>query len=327
MRIAFSLLVIISFIPGASAQPADKKYGSKLSKRPRNSVEITIKGDYRYVTSNGIPNHLTGRFPNRNNPNSISEQKLEYRMLAKPVAAKQITMIGMYPFGVALNGVPFEPAAAEFWKRDWRSGWQYEALSGKINLGLDSSNAHVQPTGMYHYHGMPEGLISKLGRRRKAILLGYAADGFQIYSQYCLTDPLVANSKIKKMGSSCRVKSGKRSDGSPGGKFDGTFLQDYEFVQGLGDLDLCNGHFGIVPNSPAGVYHYHITETYPFIPRFFLGTPDSSFMTRPQQTTAAAGNTESDQKVTPDISQPSPGTRRPPSPGRGPGRFPPRPPR
>jgi hypothetical protein len=323
MKTAFSILMIIGFITDTSAQPAPQKSSSKTSKKLKTKVEITVKGAYRYVTSNGIPNHLTGRFPGRNNPNAISEQKLEYRMLANPVAAAQIQMIGMYPFGVALNGVPFEPAAAEFWKRDWRSGWQYEALSGKINLGLDSSNAHVQPTGKYHYHGMPEGLISKLGRSRKAIMLGYAADGFPVYNQYCLSDPLKVGSKGMKMKSSCKVKSGNRPDGSPGGKYDGTFLQDYEFIQGLGTLDLCNGHFGITPQNPKGIYHYHITETYPFIPRFFLGTPDPSFMKRAAPTTTAAGATRAGKNVSPGSTQPGKGTRRPPPPGGGKGRFPP----
>ena len=30
-------------------------------------------------------------------------------------------------------------------------------------LGTDCNNAHVQPTGAYHYHGLPEGLINRLG--------------------------------------------------------------------------------------------------------------------------------------------------------------------
>lgn len=316
MKTRLSILVITSFIAGTFAQSAGSDSGSKKTSKPKTRVEITVEGDFRYITSNGIPNHLTGRFPGRNNPNSISEQNHEFRMLANPVAAAQITMIGMYPFGIALNGVPFEPAAAEFWKGDWRTGWQYEALSGQINMGLDSSNAHVQPTGKYHYHGLPEELISKLDGGSRATMLGFAADGFPIYNQYCLTDPLNTESNIKKMNSSCRVKSGKRPDGSPGGNYDGTFLPDYEFIQGLGELDLCNGHFGITPESPKGIYHYHLTETYPFIPRFFLGTPDPSFMKKPRQT-STTGDTGAGQK----------GTRKPPSPQGGKGRFPPPPPR
>jgi hypothetical protein len=50
--------------------------------------------------------------------------------------------------------------------------------------GTDTSNAHVQPNGMYHYHGIPEGLVTKLGNGNKAMtLIGWAADGFPIYAR------------------------------------------------------------------------------------------------------------------------------------------------
>ena len=58
-------------------------------------------------------------------------------------------------FGVRLNGVPFAPVAAEFWQRNPRSSWQYEAMSGEVNLGLNESHADVQPSRAYHYHGIP----------------------------------------------------------------------------------------------------------------------------------------------------------------------------
>ena len=35
-----------------------------------------------------------------------------------------------------------------------------------FNFGADENNAHVQPGGTYHYHGMPEGLIKTLNRAR-----------------------------------------------------------------------------------------------------------------------------------------------------------------
>jgi len=36
-------------------------------------------------------------------------------------------------------------------------------------------------------------------------------------------------------------------------------IDDYEYVDGLGDLDVCNGHFGPTPDFPQGIYHYHST--------------------------------------------------------------------
>ena len=244
-----------------------------------NEVKITSRGNYRYITSNGIPDHKTGRFPNRNNPNSISEQNHSYRVPLKPKKARVMTRVSLSVFGVAVNGVPFDPGAAEFWQNNRTSGWQYEALSGKINLGMDSSNAHVQPGGKYHYHGFPMGLVKKLGGENRMPLIGYAADGFPIYTPWAYDDPRDAKSKLRVMRPSFKVKKGTRS-GGPGEKYDGTFVQDYEYVKGSGDLDQCNGRFGVTPEYPDGTYHYFITQEFPFISRNFRGTPDSSFMKR-----------------------------------------------
>lgn len=244
-----------------------------------NKVNIVTKGSYRYIFSNGIPDHKTGRFPNRNNPNSIRPQRNELRIPANPKVARKITPVRHSAFGVATNGILFDPGTAEYWNRNRRSGWNYEALSGKMNLGLDQSNAHVQPTGSYHYHGLPVALISQLKKPNQLTAIGYAADGFPIYSQYGYTDPNDPNSKIQKMKSSYRIKRGKRPNG-PGGNFDGTFVEDYEFVEGSGDLDECNGRMGITTEFPDGIYHYYLTEDFPFIPRNYRGTPDPSFQKR-----------------------------------------------
>ncbi len=41
--------------------------------------------------------------------------------------------------------------------------WREEAIIGnKSRLGLDDNFAHVQRNGMYHYHGVPTGLIRQL---------------------------------------------------------------------------------------------------------------------------------------------------------------------
>lgn len=244
-----------------------------------NRVRIFVRGEVRHIEANGIPDHATGRFPNRGNPNSIRSQNHNFRVPANPQAARRITPLGMHPFGVAINGIPFDPGATEWWNRDRNSGWRYEALSGKINLGLDSSQAHVQPSGAYHYHGLPTGLVKKLGGEQKMALIGYAADGFPIYAQFGYDAASVAKSGVKKLRPSYQLKKGTRP-GGPRGKYDGTFVQDYEYIAGSGDLDKCNGRTGVTPEYPDGTYYYVVTETFPFIPRYFRGTPGQSFMRR-----------------------------------------------
>ncbi|WP_198946817.1 YHYH protein [Kiloniella majae] len=244
-----------------------------------NQVQISTRGPYRYISANGIPDHRTGNFPNRRNPNAIQSQSHKFRVPLLPKEASRITDVEFSSFGVAINGVPFDPAANEFWRRDRNSGWRYEAMSGKIDLGLDKNNAHVQPNGAYHYHGLPTGLIRNWSDNQHSSLIGYAADGFPIYVLYGHRNPEQTQSAIIPLASSYKLKFGTRH-GGPGGQHDGSFVQDYEYQQGSGDLDECNGRFCVTPEYPEGIYAYFLTSEYPFIPRKFKGTPDESFQKR-----------------------------------------------
>ena len=110
-------------------------------------------------------------------------------------------------------------------------------------------------------------------------IVGYAADGFPIYALYGYSNPQNTSSGIKELTSSYKLKEGTRPSG-PGGTYNGSFIQDYEYVNGLGDLDECNGREGATPEYPNGTYYYVLTNEFPIIPRCHKGTPDNSF--RPQ---------------------------------------------
>ena len=230
------------------------------------------------VVANGIPDHRVGSFPNRDNPNEISAQGYDIVIPSDPKPAERPTS-QFGPFGIALNGVVFDPGAAEFWQGDPSRGWTYEALGGAVPLGLDENHAHVQPTGTYHYHGLPTLYLRQRGVSpgKHSPQVGWAADGFPIYALHGYSDPENPSSPVAPLKSSYRLKTGSRPSGQdgPGGRYDGAFVQDYEFVEGLGDLDECNGRFCITPEFPEGTYAYFLTESFPVIPRLFRGTPVS----------------------------------------------------
>lgn len=240
-------------------------------------IEIDAAAGFRYIRADGMPDHTTGRFPGPGNPNTIRAQSYTLRVTLAPKANAAPTPSRVQPFGIALNGVLFDPGTAEFWNNDPRSGWIMEAIGGPRNLGLDSSNAHVQPDGTYHYHGIPVGLLERLAKRDAPTLLGYAADGFPIYGPFGHAEAATAASALKKLAPSYRLRSGSRPEGTPPGRYDGSYAQDFEFVPGHGDLDACNGRSGVTLEYPNGIYHYVLTETFPFVPRCFMGTPDQSF--------------------------------------------------
>jgi hypothetical protein len=251
-------------------------------------VEISIEGAFRVVRSNGIPNHATGTFPNRHDPEPISEQRYVFRMPASPEKATTTTDLcplgkRTYRFGIALNGVTFDPSGP------WYHGgneydWHFEATADvpRAALGLDSNNAHTQAGGQYHYHGVPTGLVEVLRATQPTgmLLLGYAADGFPVYASSVPSDPWDPTSSTIDARASYRLRAGTRPT-APGGTFDGTFEQDYEYVAGLGDLDECNGRDGVTPEYPDGTYYYVVTENYPYIPRQLRGSPDDSFLYGP----------------------------------------------
>ena len=142
----------------------------------QNRRSEQTKGAQRVLESNGVPAHLVGAFPNRGNPHSISEQHYHFEIPATPKPADEVTPAhgdqggaGPHrgapnrPFGIALNGVLIDPGTAEFWSADREADWNYEALGGAVGLGLDENHAHVQPSGAYHYHGLPMPYLKKLG--------------------------------------------------------------------------------------------------------------------------------------------------------------------
>ncbi len=230
-------------------------------------------------TSNGIPAHATGQFPNRGNPNMIWSVTQTWRIPRNP--EKTDTPTEMAVFGITLEGIKLERDTAESYRNQRQ--WNYEALtpgmarrlSGDARfewLGTDCNNAHVQPTGIYHYHGVPYSLINEITsgmEGEEMVLIGYAADGFPIY---------VASGSNAPEGS-WELRSGTR-ESAPWGEYDGTFREDWQFVEGSGDLDQCNGRFGVTPEFPGGIYHYYLTDDYPYMPRCVWGTPDPSFRQR-----------------------------------------------
>jgi len=151
-------------------------------------------------------------------------------------------------FGISVNGELIAFGEPMYWNNDETSEWMY------------------LPTTQ-----TPQELLQKLSKTEHSPIIGYAADGFPIYGPYGFVDEANIFSGIKKLRSSYHLKEGNR-DGEPKGTYDGTYVQDYEFIQGLGALDECNGRYGPTPEYPAGIYYYVLTDTFPMIPRCHVGS-------------------------------------------------------
>ena len=239
------------------------------------TVEITTDGQTCTIMSNAVPNHdfnATGRFVA-----ALSEQDQAYSIPASPQAADQPTGLSLrYDNAVFLNGVKLDLMAAGcFGVGDGRIGcpdmstrYRYDPMSDSAGFGADEHNAHTQPDGAYHYHGNPMALFEQENPTEPSPVIGFAADGFPIFGSY-IND----GGTIRKARSSYQMKTGTRPDG-PGGTYDGTFIDDWEYVAGSGDLDQCNGMV------QDGVYGYVVTDAYPHVMGCFTGSPDPSFQKR-----------------------------------------------
>jgi hypothetical protein len=91
-------------------------------------------------------------------------------------------------------------------------------------------------------------------------IIGWAYDGNPIYGAYGYSDPLDNSSSIKRIVSSYRLITTVPSNRPSISLYPlGAFIEDYEFVNGLGDLDPSNGRFCETPEFPNGRYCYFIT--------------------------------------------------------------------
>lgn len=238
-------------------------------------VTVTSSGGTCRIESNAIPNHdfnATGRF---HTPTQEGAQS--YSITASPRAAAQPTPLSLqYDNAIFLNGVKLDMMAAGcFGVGDGRIGcndmsapYRYDPLGPGGQFGADEHNAHTQPDGTYHYHGNPMALFDQDDASRPSPVIGFAADGFPIFGGF-----IRDGSTIRRARTSYQLRSGLRA-GGPGGAHDGTFIDDWVYVPGSGDLDQCNGMV------QDGVYGYVVTETYPHVMGCFTGTPDSSFRKR-----------------------------------------------
>ena len=247
----------------------DEEYGTK--------TQVAITDIQRIMFTNSLPNHCTGEFPNSGNPNTISAQNRTFKFPLKPKYTGKAKWI-REP-GIALNGIKFEPGTAEVVVCESGENYRVEAFQDIIDMGLDFNNAHVQPTGAYHYHGSPSSLIEDFDSGEDLVHIGFAHDGFPMYfsksNAYKPSFNLLAGTRE---GEDCNYSRPGQSITIPdGGHHDGSFGSDYEFVEGSGDLDECNGI------TIDGQYMYLVTNEFPYVSRCLMGEFESQERGGPPQ--------------------------------------------
>ena len=182
------------------------------------------------LRGNGLPVGVpTGTFPIARtdparqfdpNPNGIAAQDVLLTLSTAPEPARSPSCVPMGMIGVALDGVAIYNALDAAGR---------DAVAHEVQ---DLCSGHPQGRGEYHYHGPSPCLKDQVGAET---LVGYALDGYGIYSMYDANGRELTND----------------------------------------DLDECHGRVSEIDwnGERVSLYHYVLTREYPYTIGCFKGTP------------------------------------------------------
>ena len=248
---------------------------------PANVQQVRYSAANVYTNSSGIPSYSIGPWPQ--NPNTPTNQNYLLRFPRQPqvkTGTKTNTPLGR--IGLLTNGVPIYNAM------DGRSYNNQNIWHQNANVveavSFDSCLGHPDNGGHYHHHEIPT-CLDAISPSQHAPIFGYAFDGYPIYGPYGYANA-DGSGGVRRILTSYRLRSITQRTTLPNGTVLtpsqygpavsstyplGYYLEDYEYVAGLGDLDAYNGRFAVTPDYPAGTYSYVITVdasgngVYPYI--------------------------------------------------------------
>ena len=268
--------------PGQNITPVDDLTTTAVENH-ECSVSITMNETHITIVTNGLPDHDFESTLACSGPanDCSSAQNYEWTIPRSPVndttgghdSTNCPEANGDFEcapargeVAIAINGVPF------YGPEDGPGGdavasqhGAYEEDRQPIELGV--CHAHSGQGGTFHYHAdanclhwhpdegetildydisTPAAVAQNTANGSHSAVIGVAMDGYPIYGLWGYDDQM----NIVEMKSSYKLKEGETG-------YNG--IDDYIYVQGLGHLDVCNGHFGPTPDFPDGIYHYHST--------------------------------------------------------------------
>ena len=246
------------------------------------SVSITMNETHITIATNGLPDHdFESTLACSQANDCAAAQNYEWVIPRSPVndtegghdATNCPEAQGDYEcaaalgeVAIAINGVPF------YGPEDGPGGDAVASHHGVYNedrqpIELGVCHAHSGMGGTFHYHAdanclhwhadegqsildydisTPSAVSANTDNGSHSAVIGVSMDGYPVYGLWGFDE----NMTVVEMRSSYRLKAGETG-------YNG--IDDYEYVAGLGDLDVCNGHFGPTPEFPDGIYHYHST--------------------------------------------------------------------
>ncbi|MBL8190598.1 MAG: YHYH protein [Acidobacteria bacterium] len=269
-------LLFLLLIPGVRAQEPvanvwvvnERAAGNERLARVLPEVQ-SVKLTERFVElhSGGVSLHYFGMLQS---PADHVERirQLRFRIPRQPEPATGArASVRPDVVGVFINGVPIYN---QFEATSFRGQnlWHFDPLAMNDDGTLVAAG---RPRALLEHSGslgVLQNLIADASQHSP--IIGYAFDGNPIYGPWTYG----IDGKLRRMRSGYRLRQLKRRTHLPDGtaltpaqfgpdvneEFPlGTFVEDYEFVAGVGDLDPFNGRFAKTPEYPAGTYAYFLT--------------------------------------------------------------------
>ena len=204
--------------------------------------------------------------------------------------------------GISGNGVVlFNPSAGQGGNPPLGFSWNAHYEDSPVSFGGDNCGGHPEQTGQYHYHdshfldcwrdnGAMASYNDYYGSSQyngdilrhpdgHSKIIGFSFDGFPIYGPYGYDTEwnnlsgvrsLISSYEVRDIEVNGRPEYGNTTQNPPAG----SLIQDWQYVEGLGDLDVHNGRFCITPEYQNGTYAYFLSidvDDQPAFP-YMIGT-------------------------------------------------------
>ena len=249
--------------------------------------KLCYDNNFVYVVTGGMTTNM-GQFTN---PGAPVDQGYTFKFPRNPQAGsgnEEVPTVNVS--GVLINGVPiFGLSDSKSWDNNSQDNspmgqgiWIGEAYYSEGETLDTAFAAHPQQDGAYHSHATPYRFYDFPSTSHSGIV-GFANDGFPVYGPYGYANPNDNSSPIVRMESSYTLRSITQrhtlADGTVLNASEygpdvsathplGEYIADYEYINGLGDLDDHNGRWCVTPEYPSGTYCYFVTTDASGAPAF-----------------------------------------------------------
>jgi hypothetical protein len=239
--------------------------------------QVCYDSDTIYVRTNILGNFIMGPWPG--DPFLADGQNSSYiipRNPTYPVTTHQNKPSGA--MALLINGVTlYDDGDGKSYNSSTNTNSNsgagvWNTIAWVAHLGeMDAGNGHPDPNNIYHNHHNPVELCSVTSSTSHSPLIGWAFDGWPIYGPFGYSTATNSSSAIARMTPSWQLRNittrttlytgatASQTGPAVSSSFPlGTYIEDYEYVSGLGDLDYYNGRYCVTPEYPSGTYAYFL---------------------------------------------------------------------